>query len=306
MSSYYIDPMVDYILGIVMAIIASAMFTFGAIFQKKGADELKENGVEIKMNDIKTLITMAKNKIWLVGIILGSLGGLPYFASQALIGVTLAQPLQGTGLLMLVISAVYYLKEKLKLGELIGVSILIFGPIFLSLSNVQDIDIALEITDIGFISSILIFYVLCISGIIISYVLSKKDFKPSIMLALNSGIFFGMGAISAQLGVFFLEMNAGILSILGAILGFGMIIIGNAIGTLIVNMAFQKGKAVRIIPIQGIGNLLIPIIGGIVIFQQVVLFLNFFIIGVCCQLIGGILIVRLQAKMQETSEIEAE
>ncbi|MHA1309753.1 MAG: DMT family transporter [Candidatus Helarchaeota archaeon] len=302
MCSYYINPYADYIVGIVLSIGAAAMFTFGAVFQKRGAEQLKEKGIDIKLSDRKSLITMIKNKIWLIGIILGSLGGLPYFASQAFIGVALTQPLQGTGLLMLVIAAVYYLKEKLKKEEIIGIVILILGPVFLSLSNVKDININLDFTKISFISSIVIFYIACIAGIGITYFMARKEIKPAIMLGINSGIFFGMGAISAQLGVFFLEMDAGLISILGAILGFSMIIIGNTIGTLIVNVAFQKGKAIRIIPVQGIGNLLIPVIGGVFIFLQAINNPILFIIGFLCQLAGGILIVRLQAKIQVSSE----
>ena len=180
--------------------------------------------------------------------------------------------------------------------------ILILGPVFLSLSNVKDININLDFTKISFISSIVIFYIACIAGIGITYFIARKEIKPAIMLGINSGIFFGMGAISAQLGVFFLEMDAGLISILGAILGFSMILIGNTIGTLIVNIAFQKGKAIRILPVQGIGNLLIPVIGGVFIFLQAINNPILFIIGFLCQLAGGILIVRLQAKIQVSSE----
>ncbi|MHA1230358.1 MAG: DMT family transporter [Candidatus Helarchaeota archaeon] len=306
MSDYFFGPLEDYVLGIIMAILAAATFTLGAVFQKKGTEDLMLKNIEIKLSNVSSLIAMLKSKIWVLGIILGIVGGLPYVASQALIGVALTQPLQGTGLLFLVLVAYYYLKESLKKEEIIGIIILIIGPIFLSISNVGDVSQSFDITDPSAINAMLIFYGLCLSGIIITYVLAAKDIKPSEMLAMNSGIFFGMGAVSSQIGVYFLELNEGLISILGAILGFSMIFIGNGIGTIIVNIAFQKGKAIRVIPIQSTGNLLIPIFGGVLIFLQSVQYWSFFIIGVTCQLLGGLFIVRLQAQIQESQELQSE
>lgn len=303
MSDFYFGPILDYIFGIILSIVAAAMFTGGAILQKRGTEQLSEKGIELNLANKDSLISAVKNRIWAIGILLGALGGLPYFASQILIGVTLTQPLQGTGLLMLVILAVYYLKETLRKQEIIGIAILIAGPIFLAFGGVQDIPSTLPM-DFRFILSLIIFYVLCISGIILTYYLAHKKYKPAAMLAVNSGIFFGMGAISAQIGNFFLELNLGIPSILGVIFGYLMIFIGNAIGTLVANMAFQKGKAVRVIPVQAVGNLLIPVVGGVLIFLQVVSNPVLFIIGLCFQLGGGLLIVRLQAKMQDTTTTE--
>jgi len=306
LSDYFFGPLEDYVLGIIMAILAAATFTLGAVFQKKGTEDLMLKNIEIKLSNVSSLIAMLKSKIWVLGIILGIVGGLPYVASQALIGVALTQPLQGTGLLFLVLVAYYYLKESLKKEEIIGIIILIIGPIFLSISNVGDVSQSFDITDPSAINAMLIFYGLCLSGIIITYVLAAKDIKPSEMLAMNSGIFFGMGAVSSQIGVYFLELNEGLISILGAILGFSMIFIGNGIGTIIVNIAFQKGKAIRVIPIQSTGNLLIPIFGGVLIFLQSVQYWSFFIIGVTCQLLGGLFIVRLQAQIQESQELQSE
>ncbi|TFF87356.1 MAG: hypothetical protein EU549_04885, partial [Promethearchaeota archaeon] len=197
MSDYYFGSFIDYSLGIALSIIAAGMFTIGAILQKRGTEQLTEKGVELNLSDMDSLITAAKNKIWIIGIILGALGGLPYFASQILIGVTLTQPLQGTGLLMLVIAAFFYLKESLRKEEIIGIIILIFGPIFLSLGGVQDIQKTLPM-DFRFIIALIIFYVLCLSGIILSYLFASKGKKPAATLAVTSGIFFGMGAISSQ------------------------------------------------------------------------------------------------------------
>ena len=88
-----VSDAVNLILGVILAISSTIMFNLGMIFQKKGADEIGE----IKLSDAKSFSSLIKSKIWLIGFILGIVGGLPYFISLGLIGVAIAQPLQGVG-----------------------------------------------------------------------------------------------------------------------------------------------------------------------------------------------------------------
>ena len=113
------------ILGVILAIGSTIIFNLGMVFQKKGADELGE----IKLSDAKSFGNLIKSKIWLFGFILGILGGLPYFIALELIGVAIAQPLQGVGILVVAFFAVKWFKETLKTPEKIGVVLLLISPI---------------------------------------------------------------------------------------------------------------------------------------------------------------------------------
>ena len=307
MSDYIIGPIIDYILGILCSILAATVFTLAAVFQKKGDEQIKEKGVEIKMSNLNSLITMAKNKYWMLGMFFGIIGFLPYAASQILVGVTLSQPFQSFGLLVLILTAIYYLKEKLRIEELVGIGVIIVGIIFLALSIVQDIQpTIIDYTGFRFIGTIMAFYILCIVGIVVTWIFFKRGFNVSICLGLNTGFFFGMGAISSQIGMFFFELNLGLISDIGLVLGILMIFVGNMVATLIVQIAYQKGQVSHVIPVQSTLNYLLPVLGGTIIFLQKITYLFNFIFGISLIIVGGFLISRIQAKMQEVPDEDNE
>ena len=93
---------IELLLGISLGVIAAAFFSLGAVFQKKGVMEIPE----IQLSDVQSMKEMVKSKIWIIGLVLGILGGPMYMLSQAYIGVTLAQPLMGTGMIFTVIASI--------------------------------------------------------------------------------------------------------------------------------------------------------------------------------------------------------
>ncbi|MFX1450287.1 MAG: DMT family transporter [Promethearchaeota archaeon] len=303
--------MIEYLIGIFLAILSAFIFSLGAILQKKGVEEMPDIKFD---NIIDSVKAMLKNKIWVIGFIFGIVGGLPYFFAQYFVGVALSQPLMGTGLLFVAIFAIKWLKESLKFTEIIGIAILITAPILLSLGNVTNT--AVQIADPGFLLSFLIFYIICFIAIGLSFLFYWKSNKfVSENMAANSGIFFGAGAMAAQLAVlalrpllsnnaFFITLNPFFIEyrpesdFFIAIFGFLILLIGNLVGTFVVQIAFQKGKAAIVVPIQSAGNLLIPIVGGVLIFRQTIGNIIFFMIGIILMLFGTILLARLQVEAQ--------
>ncbi len=303
--------MIGYFIGIFLAILSAFIFSLGAIFQKKGVEEMPDIKFDNIMDSVKA---MFKNKIWVIGLVCATGGGIPYFLAQFFVGVALSQPLMGTGLLFVALFAIKWLKESLKLTEIIGITILIIAPIFLTFGNVTNT--AVQIADPIFHFSFIIFYIICFIAIGISFLFYwKSDKFVSENMAANSGIFFGAGAMAAQLAVlalrpflsntaFYISLNPFFIEyrpnsdFFIAIFGLIILLIGNSVGTFVVQIAFQKGKAAIVVPIQSAGNLLIPIIGGVLIFKQTIGNLLFFITGIILMLFGTILLARLQAEAQ--------
>ncbi|MHA1377563.1 MAG: DMT family transporter [Candidatus Helarchaeota archaeon] len=302
--------MYEYLLGIFLAILAALVFSVGAILQKKGVENMAEIKFENIFDSVKVLFS---NKIWVIGLILAIGGGVPYALAINYAGVALSQPLMGIGMLFVALFAVLYLGETLRMTEKIGITTLIIAPIFLSLGEVTNT--AVSITDPSFHFRFIVFYVLCFTGIGLSFLFYwKSDKFVSENMALNSGIFFGAGALSAQLAIlaispflsgplsyswnpFFIEFRPQSDWFIGA---FGLIILllGNSVGTFVVQIAFQKGKAAIVVPIQSTGNLLLPVVGGVLIFNQTIGNMIFFSIGIGLMLFGTVLLARLQAEAQ--------
>jgi len=280
----------DTIFGILLAILAAAMFTLGAVFQKKGVQNLPD----IKMSEIKTITPMLKNKTWLIGVIVGGAGGLPYIASQSFIGIGYTQLLLSIGLIFLAYSAIRMLHERLGVLEWSGISCILAGTVFLGLAQLSDV--AVTLSSANFFFNALIFYAVfggLIAGGLLIYKLT--DWGVAKNLAINSGIWFGLGAVSSQIGTLGLEEW----NILIIVFGYLVLIAGNTISTLIVNIAFQKGKAVLIIPLQSSGNYLIPVFAGILLFQQTFSYWFFFWPSVVCIMCGVVLLSRIQAEMEQ-------
>lgn len=298
----------EYLIGIFLAIFSSLIFNLGAILQKKGVEHIPEIKFNNIFNSVKALF---RSKIWIIGLACALGGGIPYALAINYAGVALSQPLLGTGLVFLAIIAVWWLDETLKTTEKIGIAILVIAPIFLSLGEVTNT--AVSISDSNFHFRLIIFYSLCILAISLSFLLYWKSNKlVSENMALNSGIFLGAGAISAQLAIlaiypllsgpfsyswnpifieFRLESDWFI-----AIFGLIILLLGNAVATFVVQIAFQKGKAAIVVPIQSTGNLLLPVLGGVLIFNQTIGNIVLFSIGIGLMLFGTVLLARVQTK----------
>lgn len=276
--------------GILLAILAAAMFTLGAVLQKKGVQNL----AGIKMTEIKTITPMLKNKTWLLGIIIGGAGGLPYIVSQSLIGIGYTQLLLAIGLIFLAYSAIKMLHERLGLFEWSGISCIVAGTIFLGLAQLSDVNVTLSSPN--FFINALYFYLIFAVLIAVGLILYKlTEWGAAKNLAINSGIWFGLGAVSSQIGTLGLEEW----NLLIVIFGYLILIAGNAISTLVVNVAFQKGKAVLIIPLQSSGNYLIPVFAGVLLFQQTFTYWYFFWPSVACIMAGVFLLARIQAELEK-------
>ncbi|MHA1298230.1 MAG: DMT family transporter [Candidatus Helarchaeota archaeon] len=298
----------EYIIGIFLAIFSAFIFSLGAILQKKGVEEMPEIKFDNIVDSVKSFFG---NKTWVIGLALALGGGIPYAFAINYAGVALSQPLMGTGMLFVAILSVAWLGEKLKTTEKIGIAILILAPIFLSLGEVTNT--AVSIADPNFHFKFLVFYILCFVGIGLSFLFYwKSDKFVSENMALNSGIFFGAGATSAQLAIlaispwlsgplsiswdpFFFEFRLNADLFIG-IFGLMILLIGNSVGTYVVQIAFQQGKAAIVVPIQSTGNLLLPIVGGVLIFNQTIGNIVFFTIGIGLMLFGTVLLERLQAE----------
>jgi len=291
--------LLETILGIVCGLVAGLMFTVGAVLQKKGVQDLPA----IQMANVKSITPMLKNRTWLLGMVIGTAGGIPYILSQLWIGIGYTQLLIADGLILLAYMASRMLKEPLGKIEYSGFSLIFVGIIFLGLAQLQPPKVSLS--DPNFIINVLIFYApfwIAIFAGIIFYKLS--DFGAGKILAALSGIIFGCGAGFSQIGT--LGLNEGNWLIL--LFGYLILIIGTVFGTLVANVAYQKEKAVIVIPVQSAGNYLIPVIAGLRLFQQV--FFSFesglwFWPSVICIMSGVFLLSRIQAKMEQKSESPA-
>jgi drug/metabolite transporter (DMT)-like permease len=291
--------LLETILGILCGLLAGLMFTFGAVLQKKGVQEIPA----IQMSNMGSIKPMLKNRTWLIGIVVGTAGGLPYILSQNWIGIGYTQLLIADGLVLLAYMASRTLKEPLGIWEYLGISLIVVGIIFLGLAQLQPTNVDLSAPN--FIVNVLIFYSpfwIAIAAGLIFYKISNVGAGK--VLGALSGIIFGIGAGFSMIGALGLREGNWFILLFGLII----LIIGTVLGTLVANVAFQKEKAIIVIPVQSAGNYLIPVIAGLVLFQQVFLSPEsalWFWPSIVLIMSGVLLLSRIQAKMEQKSVTES-
>ncbi|MFX1452043.1 MAG: hypothetical protein ACFFCM_14490 [Promethearchaeota archaeon] len=311
------------ITGMALSLGSACIFNLAGVLQKREVDKLPElrfdQGVK---HIIDTLMEFVKNKVWILAVILGILGAPFYMISFGMIGITLAQPLQGFGVLVLAIFSVKVLKEPLNSYEKLGIIFLLTAPLFLGLGRIQGqiailtnfeyfapvilgiLGIQEKITDINNVSLLMTLFIFTLIVVIASVILYLSHFKVTkhheIIFSTLAGIDFAIGAIYIQILVPIFVMLLGgnyqtfsNYSILFLLAGF-VSIAGNFLGIMFIQSAFQKGKAITVVPFQSTFGTLLPILAGLIIFKQTITQPIFFIIGIICMLIGVISLSRIQ------------
>ena len=280
-------------LGLIFIIIFMVLNYVGILLQKF---DTNRSGLP---EDAETSLFL-KRPLWVLGILMQTILVLPFFfLSIDLLGLTLAQPLATSGLLIFVIGAVIILKEKLYRLEWFGVA-LVFSSIFLiSMSGITgDVSIDLFFQS-SFFVTFSIFFLACVIIAVVGTILAKKkDNKKIFGYAILTGLAYSLVSIFGQFMSPALDMLfAGTIDIFGwffLIIGIVFCVLGTGLGIIFSQKAFQRGQAIEIIPISNTVVNLLPILAGVFVFKQIITFWWLFIPGIGILLIGVSLLARFQ------------
>ncbi len=302
------------ILGISIALIATSCFNIGIILQKRGLRECREIKIEEGVRSIITVFKeLCKNKPWFIGTALGIIGIVPYAIAMGMVGIVVVQPIMSVGLIILFISAIKLLKEKITFFEIIPIILLISVPLFIGLAQISDAYINLY----TFVVPFLIFFLIMLLLSLVSYIFSKKvrgSRVEGILIMFIGAIFYSLGAVFtnvlAQALVdsyifipFFWEILFGIFwfefTHFWAFIGFWGLVIFNISSVIFIQSSLQRSKAVFIIPIQNSITFIIPIIAGLLVFNQTFNNYIFFIITIIIVLISTITLSKYQVSLEK-------
>lgn len=277
--------------GIILALLAMSLFNLAPVLQKSALDRLPPL---LFSNLWKSIISLLKDRRWMIGFIIGCLGLLPYVAALSLVGVAVVQPLYGFGFIVLVIVSRFMLHEKLHPAAKLAMGLLILMPVFIALGDVSGVqyDITRHSTQISL--GVFVTTLLLTSGILTFF--TKKY---PLYWAVISGALFGAGAVFAQLAITFLVFdelrdltffyNKDILFCLAAMLTATAV---NVLAGYFIQVGLQQKAASQFMPItQTISNA-VAITGGIIIFGQQVTHWPFYITGIVMGLAGLFLLAR--------------
>lgn len=275
--------------GVLLALLAMSLFSLAPVLQKSALDRLPA----LSFSSLwKSVISLLKDRRWMLGFAVGCLGLLPYVAALRLVGVAVVQPLYGFGVIVLVTVSRFMLHEKLHPAAKLSLGLLILMPVFIALGDVSGVryDITQHSTQISLGAVMLT--ILLAGGALIFFAKNHP-----ICWAIISGILFGAGALFAQMAITYLTLdelrgansfralirNEDLLFSLAAVL---IAVPLNVFADYCMQVGLQQKTASRFMPIAQTVNYAVAVAGGIIIFGQRVAHWHFYITGIAMGIAG--------------------
>ncbi len=262
------------ILAIFLQLISTSINYIGMTIQKKAATKIPKIGPEIGYG--KSLRNLLINKAWILGLALNASSTFFAAGAFALASITIIQPLYGFGLIVLVIFIRFYLKEKINrldiLGVFIGVAgIVVIGVTARTLPEVPYTDLLDLFLDIRGI----VFFAVFLSIALVSYIVSEKTKKTTslVFLVISSAIW------TSTQNIFNKAVATAVrdIGLKGAFFGEAwlytwtfvlLFLFVSIIGVIMLNIAYQQGHGVIILPIWTAIQVIIPVLSGIIVFRE--------------------------------------
>jgi len=271
-------------LGIILAVITSLLWNIAPIIQKEALSEMEEIDAKNPMKHTRALFAKPR---WVIGFLMALVGGLTYLFATQLAGIVVIQPLMNIGLIALVYLSSKRLGEKIDMPAMLGIVLLIFTPVFIALGGVTE---PVMFTDY---TGILLYSVAMFVGI---GTLAGGTRKVAILWAPITAFVQALASQFTQWFTLALFGEADILQgFINSLLPLILLGIFTAIAAIYtVSIGLQRNLASRFNAITGTISMFAVILGGIIIFGQVISDMLFYGVGLAFGLIGVVLLSKYQ------------
>jgi len=293
--------------AIALAVVASIGFNVGTAFQKAAAVRLPKISLPPRRETLHAFVT---NRAWMTAFLISVVSEGCFLAAAANAPISLVQPILGTGLIVLAVFSVFYLKEKLAAGEWIGIFTLIIGLALLGASAERGEIRGLEAISWGRLVGLT---VVLLGFVVAARVIELRrpgTFNIELVLGAAGGVMIGIGALFTR--VMMLEFKSGNVV-------FGMLLVSVVMGSMLIGLitqqgGFQRGRAMTVTAILAVLNKVIAIAGGMFALGEVLpedaFKQGLRVTGLAALLAGTVLLARFNkqqsASAAEESELEAQ
>ncbi|MBA4388538.1 MAG: hypothetical protein C0404_11190 [Verrucomicrobia bacterium] len=253
-------------LVILYTLAATLAIQSGYFLWKLAADSLPRLGEVSTGTAIRGFL---RNGRWLTGLLCTVVGWLLFIKATDLGEISIVQPLMSVGDLFLVLLAVAFLHERLTRTEWMGLTLTVAGAFALSFEA--------RVTAPLFIDwpRLTILLILAIGTGAVLWLRGLRSKRPEVPLAIAVGFGFGTGALLTKLMTAYIALNGGTLEsgafLINPILPF--MVAANVMGLVLLQMAFQRGRAAVIVPVQlSVVNGMVVVAGALVFSEPVTLY----------------------------------
>ncbi|MCG3218642.1 MAG: hypothetical protein KAR35_06530 [Candidatus Heimdallarchaeota archaeon] len=302
---------INLLIGMVLALIGYTVINLGLVLEKKGLDSQSKILETSFSSNVRNFLN---NKTWLLGLLGTVVGTLVSYVALVFAPITVIQVFLGVGLSFLALFSFFLLNEKLSRFELLGIVIVIIGVALLSIIaeafKTAENDLENLKSLINSKESILFVVILSVVQIILWFTGKKK--RNAI-----TGISFGLiSGVSAGLAQLYMKGIMGGLkdylktpSELTFLIWLFLMAVFLTISFITLQMGFQYAAATHVAPLFNISALIIPVVGGGVIYKEwSTLSTNETIIAITSLLIVsfGVFLLSVMSNLKETKETSEE
>ena len=267
--------MASTVLAILFGIISYSLVNIGLALQKKGASSLPTIEKTSFWRNLKNFFT---NKFWLIGILCTNTSFIFLAIAMNQGPLSIVSPMQGVGLVVLLLFSFFYLKEKITRWEVLGIVTIITGIVTLGVTKTSN-ETNFTITEINefFLQPKSIIFLCVLTALVVGAIvfsILKKYKLASIIFGLGAGTLSGLGAIFTKAYMCALDFANFSTSIIFAFsqwmwwIYLLVMVVYNLLSEVLPQIAYQKGKVVLVAPLFAVMALITPVFGGIVIFSE--------------------------------------
>lgn len=267
------DPLLAVILG---SIFTSTTY-LGIGLQKKGI-----NHYQIFRNEgFESWLHKRDSYEWMIGCLAAAIGNILFFGLVGLSSFNLLMPLNGVGLILLTIFAITILKEEISMNEYLAIFCIVIG---IGFSTIFSTETGENYDNTIFLVITLLLFIITVTLIILR-ILNNQIFH-SVIESILAGILAVYSAFMAKNTSVFTEDW---LSILFVILFF----VFQYLSWVFMQLAYSTGKATTAVPIYTALLIILPIIGGVFIYGELLNLIQ--AIGILLVSIGGVILAKYAA-----------
>ena len=282
----------DDILGIILALVTSLLWNIAPIIQKEALAEIEEIDAKNPLKQTRKLFSKPR---WVMGFAMALVGGLTYMLATNLAGIVVIQPLMNVGLIALVFFSSRRLGETIDIPAAVGIILMILTPVFIAFGGVTEPVMFTEY------SGILLYSATMIIGI---GVMVGGTRKIAILWAPITSLFQALASQFTQWFTLALFGNPDIIQgFINALIPLILTGVFTAIAAVYtVSIGLQRNPASRFNAITGTISMFAVILGGVMIFGQVISNIPFYSIGLIFGMIGVVLLSKYQDDQEEESK----
>ena len=271
---------INVIIGFIIGIVAYIILYIGKGIQKYAIEGLK----------VDKSVKSKHSGIWIVGTILTAIYLFIQWAALLFAPINIIAPLEGIGLIVLLIFSYYVLKEDISKFELFGVVFIILGIFFITFFNINLGDIVYEDFNLN-IFLILSISILCVEGILILISKFNKYKAAGLIIGITAGSFMAFQTVAKRVTAIIDPTITLIFTIITLI---------TAVMTLLITQfAFTKAKANQVLPCFTSASIILATLTGLFALNESIILIQIF--GIVFVITGIILITKFK-KEEELKE----